>query len=73
MENRDTLARVVTCSFKYSVLTRSGRCLKNPHISQIIPFVTFRETIILDICPYVERFTTVFKKKNKVFVIIIKI
>lgn len=32
MENRDTLGRVVTCSFKYSVLTGSGRCLKNPDI-----------------------------------------
>ena len=39
MENRDTLGRVVTCSFKYSVLTRSVRCLKNPQISQIIPFI----------------------------------
>ena len=49
MENRDTLGRVVTCSFKYSVLTRSGRCLKNPHINQIIPFITFRDALILDI------------------------
>ena len=29
---------LVTSSFKYTVLTGSGRCLKNPHISQIGSF-----------------------------------